>query len=178
MRISRMAGIAAATTALVAAAAVPAAADTTASTTTTFAVTAAELAITAPTTATLPDAAPGGSTSGALGTVSVTDGRAALDASWVATATLDAPFTTGTGTTPETIPAANVTYDPGAAIDPTPPEEFTPGSPGTLDSPVTAMSHTTGSGVNSVSWNPTLTIAVPSGAVAGTYTGTVVHSVA
>jgi len=40
------------------------------------------------------------------------------------------------------------------------------------------MSHTTGSGANSVSWNPTLTIAVPSGAVAGTYTGTVVHSVA
>jgi len=118
MRISRMAGIAAATTALVAAAAVPAAADTTASTTTTFAVTAAELAITAPTTATLPDATPGGSTSGALGTVSVTDGRAALDASWVATATLDAPFTTGTGTTPETIPRRTSPTIPGPRSTP------------------------------------------------------------
>jgi hypothetical protein len=33
-------------------------------------------------------------------------------------------------------------------------------------------------GNNSVSWNPTVTINIPSAAVAGTYSGTVTHSVA
>lgn len=178
MRIARMTSVAAATTALITATAVPAAADTTVSTTTTFVVTAADLTITAPATATLPDAAPGASTSGSLGRVSVSDGRAVLGASWTATATLDAPFATGMGTGPETIPAANVTYDPGLPIDPDPVGAFVPGIPGTMATPVIAMVHAAGLGANSVSWEPTLTVEVPTTAVAGIYTGTVVHSVA
>ena len=42
----------------------------------------------------------------------------------------------------------------------------------------TAFSLASGSGNNSASWNPTLIANVPAGAVAGTYTGTITHSVA
>ena len=43
---------------------------------------------------------------------------------------------------------------------------------------MTAMSLTGGAGSNSASWNPTLVVNVPAAAVAGTYSGTVTHSVA
>lgn len=37
---------------------------------------------------------------------------------------------------------------------------------------------TAGSSVNSATWNPTLSVAVPAAAVAGTYAATITHSVA
>jgi hypothetical protein len=40
-----------------------------------------------------------------------------------------------------------------------------------------AFSLAGGSGVNSASWNPTVSVSVPSSAVAGTYTATITHSV-
>lgn len=42
----------------------------------------------------------------------------------------------------------------------------------------TAFSLTGGSGTNSASWNPTLSVLAPASVVAGTYTATTTHSVA
>ncbi|MBC9731472.1 hypothetical protein [Streptomyces sp. TRM68367] len=136
------------------------------------------LTISAPANATLSSAAPGGQATGALGNVTVNDQRSQLNTTWTATVSLAAPgFTTGAGTAAETIPGSNVTYDPGAAINPVNPP-FTPGTAGTLAAPRTAFSRASGNGANSVSWNPTLTVSVPASSVSGDYQGTVTHSVA
>jgi|SRR5215203_5526506 len=156
----------------------PAMAATTADTTVTFAVTATDgLNISAPTDATLSSAAPGNNATGPLGTVTVNDQRSQLNSTWTATASLPTAFTTGGGTANETIGGGNVTYAPGTEINPVN-GPFTAGATGTLASARTAFSRTSGSGDNSVSWNPTLTVAVPASNVSGTYTGTVRHSVA
>jgi hypothetical protein len=120
-------------------------------TTVTFAVTSGALTMTAPSAANLGSGAPGSTISGALGSVSVSDNRALLSASWTVTASAS-NFTTGTGTPAETIPAGDVSYAPG----------------------VTGSS---GSGDNSASWDPTISVAVPVAAVNGTYTGVISHSV-
>ncbi len=72
------------------------------------------LSITAPTAADLGSGAPG-STIGptAIGVVTVIDNRAALGASWTATAS-STDFTTGGLDRAETIPATAVTYATGA----------------------------------------------------------------
>lgn len=161
-----------------AAVAEPVAAETTGDTTTTFAVTATDgINITAPATATLSAAKPGGTASGQLGDVRVSDQRSALNSNWTATVSLTAPFTTGGGTSGETIGGANVDYDPGAAVNPVN-GPFTAGTAGTLSAARTAFSRTSGSGDNAVSWNPTVSVRVPASAVVGTYTGTIRHSVA
>ena len=66
------------------------------------------LSITAPASASLGSADPGGTISANLGTVQVTDGRG-FGASWTATVATTA-FTTGRGTPPETIPAGDASY--------------------------------------------------------------------
>ena len=156
----------------------PATAAPTADTTVTFNVTATDgLNITAPSSAALSDAAPGGTATGPVGIVAVTDERSAFDTHWTATVALFTPFTTGAQSPAETIPRASVDYDPGAAISPVN-GPFTPGTTGDLGVPRTAFSRPSGSGNNSVSWNPTLTVHVPSAAVAGAYSGILRHSVA
>jgi hypothetical protein len=60
---------------------------------------------------------------------------------------------------------------------------FTSGQPTVSDAVVlsssrTAFTHTAGISTSSASFNPTLIITVPAAAVAGTYTGTITHSVA
>ena len=55
--------------------------------------------------------------------------------------------------------------------------QFVHGNAQTLDTPRTAFSHT-GTGSNSATFAPTMIFAVPAPAVAGTYTGTVTHSLA
>jgi hypothetical protein len=145
-------------------------------TTTTFSVTSGALTITAPDTATLGSGAPGTTISGQLGTVTVNDNRAALTASWVASASAS-DFTTGDATPAETIPAADLSYTVGS---------FT--IVGTITPVATNLAHMThaaqavvtgssGVGDNSVSWNPTIAVAVPANAITGTYTGTITHSV-
>ena len=57
--------------------------------------------------------APGTTISGALGPVTLTDDRALLSASWTVEASAS-DFTTGGGTPAETIPAIDVSYDPGS----------------------------------------------------------------
>jgi hypothetical protein len=140
------------------------------------------LAITVPASTALPGAAPSGTTSAPLGTVTVTDQRGIASASWTATVTGTA-FVTGGGTAPETIPSTQVTYWAGPATATAGTGTFTTGQASAaaavnLTAPRTAFSLTSGSPVNSVSWNPTLSVSVPAAAVAGTYTATITHSVA
>lgn len=171
-------------TALVAAAALAAliapTAATAGDTTVVFTVTAGGLSITVPTTAVLGNASGGQQLSGQLGSVTVTDDRALLTASWIASVTTT-DFTTGGGTPAETVGTDNVQYWSGSATATTGVGVFTPkrataGDAGGL--PDSAFSLSSGVGNNSATWNPTVVINVPFAAVAGVYTGTITHSVA
>jgi hypothetical protein len=123
---------------------------------------------------------------GAGGTVvTVADLRSVINPLWTASVVAGAGgFTTGGGTAAETIASGNVLYLSGnATTSPetgtsTPGQPVPPGTPVSLDVPRTAFSHAGGSGNNTTAWNPTITINVPAQAVAGTYSGTINHSVA
>jgi hypothetical protein len=92
-------------------------------------------------------------------------------------------FKTGSGTAHETISKTNVFYWSGPAT------AFsglvgggTPGQPSSADQVSCATSQEAFQGGAllfsvSVSWNPTIVIHLPAGAVVGTYTGTVTHMV-
>ncbi|HEX4833798.1 MAG TPA: hypothetical protein VH478_22200 [Trebonia sp.] len=153
-------------------------AATSPTTTVTFSINAGALSITAPATASLGSGQPGdtiGPT--AIGNVVVTDARATLGGSWTATVA-STDWTTGGGTTAETIPASNVTYAPG-----------TPAKTGIVTLTPTAVTLSSSKaqavvaasvivGNNTATWNPALTVNVPAAAVTGTYTATLTHSVA
>jgi hypothetical protein len=143
-------------------------------TTVTFTVTNGALGMTAPTSVNLGGAAPGGTVSGILGPVTVTDNRALLSASWTASAS-STNFTTGNGTPAETIPAGNATYDPGTVTS--------TGVITTSEAPITLstasqtiVTATAGVGDNTATWDPTMTVAIPPAAVAGLYTSTLSES--
>jgi hypothetical protein len=109
--------------------------------------------------------------------VTVTDDRAALAAAWVASAS-STTFTTGAATPAETIPVADVAYTVGTFTATT--GTITPTASDLGAMTVAAQPVVTGSagvGNNSVTWNPTISVAVPASAVTGTYTGTITHSV-
>jgi len=151
-------------------------------TTTTFTVSTGALTISVPATASLSNAAPGTSATGALGTVTVSDLRANLVAAWTATAA-SSDFTTGAAAPAETIPATDVSYWSGAATATTGTGTFTPGQAAVgdavaIDTAQTAFALTDGVGNNTAAWNPHVIVAVPAQAVAGLYTGTITHSVA
>lgn len=168
-------------------AAAPAVAAPTDSTTTDFNVEAGTLDIDAPAAATIGAGGPPGSTiTGQLGNVAVSDTRATGDdASWEATVT-STDFTTGTATATETVLASSIDYWSGpATVGPSGTGTFTPGqvnsaaaAPLDTTTPLVAFTHDGGTGVNSVSFNPTLEVNVPAANQSGTYTGTVTHSVA
>lgn len=122
-----------------------------------------------------------GSLAHSLGSVTVTDGRGALTATWTAAAS-STDFTTGGATANETVTKANVGYYAGVG---TPllgqVGAFVPS--GTALTPV-ALAGTganvgtwAGTGNNTVSWNPTITFTLSPAQVAGTYSGTITHSV-
>ncbi|MCW2881046.1 MAG: hypothetical protein JWQ95_5146 [Sphaerisporangium sp.] len=139
---------------------------------------AGALSISVPTTANLGSAAAGAANvSGRLGAVTVTDARDAPSAAWIATVS-STNFTTGGATAPETIAKGSVKYSPGSATSTTGNATFTPGTAGDLGSARTAFSASNGTGDNSATWNPTITVTLPAGVIAGTYTGTITHSVA
>ncbi|HEX6351442.1 hypothetical protein [Actinophytocola sp.] len=162
--------------------ALPAVAD---DTTVTFTVTAGALDITVPGSASLGPGAPGGVINGQLGVVTVTDLRASANASWTVTVT-STDFTTGAGAASQTTLATEVDYWSGPAITTTGNGDFTPGQLAAGDrvplnnapTTVTAFTHSGGTGNNTVTWNPTLSVRVPLDSQAGAYTGTVTHSVA
>jgi hypothetical protein len=145
----------------------------------------ATLSITAPASKNLGTVATGSSSiSAQLGTVTVTS-IGVFGASFTATVTTTV-FTTGGQTANETIAKSAVSYWSGTATSTVglgtvaTPGQPTAGNAVVLTNSVTAF---TGAGtalvnVIGVSWNPTVTVSLPSNAVAGVYTGTITHSVA
>ncbi|WFE25226.1 hypothetical protein O7623_17635 [Solwaraspora sp. WMMD791] len=154
-------------------------------TATTFDVAAGTLDLSVPATADLGSGDGGTTITAQLGAVTVDDTRAAADASWDATVE-GTDFETDDGGDPsEIIDVTSIDYWSGAATATTGNGTFTPGQPLAENAvalsdvtPVTAFSHDGGTGSNSATWNPTLDVNVPLANVAGTYTGTVTHSVA
>ena len=137
---------------------------------------AGALSMTAPISADLGSAVPGGSASASLGTVQVIDNRG-FGANWTAAVSATG-FTTGNGTAPETIPASDAYYDitglgstTGSATFSAAPETNLSGTP----QPV--VSATSVGGDTSATWDPLIDVHVPAAAVAGQYTATIVHSV-
>ncbi|GAB4103766.1 hypothetical protein GCM10028790_27850 [Micromonospora taraxaci] len=184
MRKAKICLAGAAAAAMVGFLAAPAVAAPTDTTDTTFEVLAGTLDIVAPAAADLGTGAPGGTITGQLGTVTVTDSRASDDASWVATVTATV-FQTGTSSPPETVLPEEIDYWSGPATATTGTGTFTPGqltagdaAPLSSVTPLVAFTHSGGTGGNTASWNPTLVVNVPLDSIAGVYTGTVTHSVA
>jgi hypothetical protein len=148
----------------------------------TFTLTAGSLVVSDPGNTSLGTVAVGTSTvSSQLGTVTVTDARGALNGSWTSTVT-STDFTTGGATANETIGKALVDYWSGAATSTTGVAVFLPGqllvaNKQALGSARTAYSASAVIGNTSATWNPTVVVNVPAAAVAGTYSGTVTHSI-
>ncbi len=161
----------------------PARAATSGDTTTTFTLTAGSLAITAPASSDLGSVATGSATTSAqLGAVQVSDGRGALLGTWTGSVS-STDFTTGGGTANEKITKSSIDYWSGAATASSGVGVFTPGQltsllKVTLSTGRTAFAAASVVGNNSVTWNPTVVVNVPSAAVAGGYTGTITHSIA
>jgi hypothetical protein len=144
-------------------------------TTVTFAVSSGSLSMTAPVSVDLGTNAPGTTITGALGAVVVTDDRASLTAAWTAVASSTA-WTTGGATAAETVPAADVAYDPGSIT--TTGTITATGSAITLsDASQPVVTGTAGVGDNTATWDPAISVALPAAAVVGTYTGTITQSV-
>ncbi|MBM0204846.1 hypothetical protein ACIA47_12305 [Micromonospora sp. NPDC051227] len=125
----------------------------------------------------------GGVLTGQLGTVEVRDQRGQVNPNlWVATVSATV-FITGGGGTNRTISNGQVSYWSGPVVNSSGGGTLVPGQPTaaqavTLNVAREAFRKTAGNGNNRVSWIPTIRIAVPSTVVAGTYTGTITHSVA
>jgi hypothetical protein len=184
MNIARFLVVGGSVALFIAGATIPAAAAPTDDTVTTFAVAAGTLDIVAAATADLGEGAPGAAVNGSLGAVTVTDGRAAADASW-ATSVTSTDFTTGGATAPETVLATEVGYWSGPPTATTGTGTFTPGqatapaaTPLDNAAPLTVFVHAGGTGNNTATWAPSLVVNLPLDSQAGSYTGTVTHSVA
>lgn len=143
----------------------------------------AALSISAPASASLGSAPVGTSSRSAqLGTVTV-NASGVVAPSFVATVT-STVFTTGAGSLNETIQKTNISYWSGTATSSSGTfTSLTPGQSNAAAAQTLAVPRTAFTGVAlalsvAVSWNPTLIVAIPSNAVAGTYTATVTHSVA
>ncbi len=142
----------------------------------TVAVVAGPLSITAPATASLGSAAPGGTISAGLGTVQVTDDRG-FGAGWTVTVSATG-FATGTGTPAETIPAAAARYLIAGLGSATGSATFTPVPSTRLSAtPKTVVTATNVNGNTTVIWNPIISIRIPGSAIGGTYTATISQSV-
>jgi hypothetical protein len=142
----------------------------------TFTITGGALAITAPTApvplGTAPASAGTQDIGAALGNVTVTDGRGGV-AGWVASVI-------STAFTP---PAPAVAVTASAVLYTTPAATETGTSTVTAQNangPIGVMPVQTATGVsgaNTATWNPTVTVHVPAGAMPGVYTATLTHSI-
>ena len=141
----------------------------------------AALSISVPSSANLGATSVGNSTRSAqLGTV--TGSGSGLTLAFTATVSTSV-FTTGGGSSNETIAKSQIFYWSGPATATS--GVLLVNTPGQLNSAaavpltVAAVAYTaTGAVAFSVSWNPTVVVHIPTNAVAGTYTGTITHSVA
>ena len=159
----------------------PANAATSGSTITTFAITGGALNITVPAstvalaTGTVNTGA--ATASGQLGSVAVADPRGALVNTWSTTVS-STTFVTGGASTNETVPLANIAYSSGGATSTSGLGTFVPGVLPTMTTAGVGANWTGLAGNNTAAWNPTLAFTLSPSQVAGTYTGTVTHSVA
>ncbi|GAX54230.1 hypothetical protein [Streptomyces olivochromogenes] len=158
--------------------AAPASAAGSGSTPVTVTVTTGTLDITVPagpvSLGTVPALATAQTVSAQLGNVTVTDSRGGTTG-WVVTANGNdfvGPSSTisvsAAGSSSYTSPAAAVTGTANVA-----PSDLNP-----LYPPGPVQTATGVAGVNTATWNPTITLNLPANTVAGTYTSTIVHSVA
>jgi hypothetical protein len=145
--------------------------------TATVTVTGGALSITVPTTAgslgTRPNTVSGGTISGLLGQVQVTDARSAAAGSGWVVSVISTAFTPLSG---PTIPASAVGYTAGT-ITKVGTATYTPNDPGDLTGASPAVTATGITGDNSATWNPTINVAVPGGTVAAVYSAIITHSV-
>lgn len=165
--LSRISLVVAVSAALVGSVALPA---TAADTGITVTVQGGGLAINAPGAAALGSIAPGANANVTLTGVAVTDTRAGT-LGWQAQVIMTALTVSG-----QTIPASAATYTAAAAtVNGT--ATVTPAAPvADLTTAKTVQTATAVSGNNDATWNATLNIAVPAGALAGDYTATLTHS--
>lgn len=145
---------------------------------------AGALAITVPTAVNLGAAPTGpGTHSAKLGAVTATaSGTLLLLPSFTAQVT-GTDLKTGTGTAAETIPKASISYWSGPVTASSGAQTAVPGQLTALQAVSLSTSRRAfaSSGLVlsiSTSWNPTIIVTIPAAAVAGTYTGTITHSVA
>jgi hypothetical protein len=181
MSIPRKAGLSllgvAATALLTLGVAVPVSANTTGATPATVTLVGGALSITVPTDAgnlgTRADTVGGGTISGPLGQVQVSDARSAVAGSgWIASV-ISTAFTPAAG---PTIPASAVGYTAGA-ITKVGTATYTANDPGNLTGVVPAVTASGITGDNSATWSPTINVAVPGGMAAGVYSASITHSV-
>ncbi|MER6944235.1 hypothetical protein ABT294_09450 [Nonomuraea sp. NPDC000554] len=136
------------------------------------------LEITVPASASIGTGAKGASITASLGTVTVVDSRAGIPP-WTATVSAT-DFTHGSAT----ITKGNVSYWSGpvtaqSGTGTRVPGQSTAAQKVALSTSATAFSgRKTATSAQSTSWQPTIVVAIPASAVAGTYTGTIMHSVA
>jgi len=154
-----------------------ASADTTGGSSATVTVTGGVLSITVPTDAgnlgTRANSVGGGTISGLLGSVQVSDGRsAAAGSGWVASA-ISTAFIPPTG---PAIAASAVAYTAGT-VTKVGTATFTANDPSNLTGVAPVITATGITGDNSATWNPTITVTVPGGMAAGVYSATITHSV-
>lgn len=148
----------------------------------TFTLTAGLLTVSDPADTSLGSVGTGTATiSNSLGSTTVSDNRGALLGTWTASVS-STDFTTGLATADETIGKALVDYYSGAATASSGTAVRVPGQATALlaedmSAARTAFSATGVVGNNSTTWAPTVVVNIPSDAVAGTYSGTVTHSV-
>jgi hypothetical protein len=141
------------------------------------------LSISVPTSANLSSATTGSpSLSGLLGDVTVTTGVGT--GGWVATVSASS-FTTGGGTSAETIPASSIGYlsGPMTGSSGLGASVCLPGQLATATSLGSARTAFSCTGLNligatSVTWRPTIVVSLSPSTVAGSYSGTITHSVA
>lgn len=148
-------------------------------TTVTFTLSVGALSITAPETTDFGTLTYGtiSTVGGQLGAVTVTDNRGGLAQTWAASAASSNFTESGGGS----IPATSVLYSTGT-LTATNVTAVSATSSGALAlalpaSAVPVVTATLGSPSNSTSWNPTLTIPVTATTPAGSYSGTITHSV-
>jgi hypothetical protein len=142
----------------------------------TFELTAGSLSISQPATASLGATDTGSSQlGGPLGNVLVTDERGAVLGYTAQVVGTDFAKEDGS----YTIDSGNAVYTTGQVTG-TGTATRAAGAPGALDpgTPHVAMAATLVTGNNTSAWNPTVTVTLPSDALAGTYSGTITHSVA
>ncbi|WP_166784069.1 ice-binding family protein [Cryobacterium suzukii] len=114
----------------------------------------------------------GGTISGQLGSVKVTDSRTLSTVGWVASVTATA-LVAQPG---QSIPASAISYAAGT-IGRDGRATYTANAGGNLTDASPAVTASGVVGYNRASWDPTITVAVPSGSSAGVYSFTITHSV-